>query len=136
VLDHYDRGRVYQFIELNPGEHYNSIKKAFDMNSGTLTYHLYVLEKAEKIKSRKDGIYKRFYPHDVTIPQNNGGILTEIQKRIVDSIRDLPGATQKELASVLGLRQSTLSYQLTKLETKGVIRTARKGKHTCYYFKL
>ncbi|UCE36193.1 MAG: right-handed parallel beta-helix repeat-containing protein [Thermoplasmata archaeon] len=136
VLDHYNRGRVYQFIELNPGEHYNSIKKAFDMNSGALTYHLYVLEKAEKIKSRKDGIYKRFYPHNATVPQNNGGILTEIQKRIVDSIRDLPGATQKELASVLGLRQSTLSYQLTKLETKGVIRAARKGKHTCYYPKL
>jgi parallel beta-helix repeat protein len=135
VLDHYNRGRVYQFIELNPGEHYNSIKKAFDMNSGTLTYHLYVLEKAEKIKSRKDGIYKRFYPKKATIPQNNGGVLTEIQKRIVNSIRDLPGATQKELASVMGLRQSTLSYQLTKLDTKGVIRTARKGKHTCYYPK-
>ncbi len=136
VLDHYDRGRVYQYIELNPGEHYNSIKKALGLNNGALTYHLYVLEKVEKIKSRQDGIYKRFYSYTTTVPQNNGGVLTEVQKRIVDSIRDLPSVTQKELASVLGLRQSTLSYQLTKLESKGIISSTRKGKNTCYHLKL
>ena len=135
VLEHYDRGRVYQYIELNPGEHYNSIKKALNLNNGTLTYHLYVLEKAEKIKSQKDGMYKRFYPQDVKIPENNGGELTEVQNRIANSITDLPGVSQKELSSILGLRQSTLSYQLKNLETKGLLTTTKKGKKTFYYKK-
>lgn len=132
VLEHYDRGRIYQYIELNPGDHYNSIKRGLGMNSGTLTYHLYVLEKTKKIKSRREGIYKRFYPYNAMIPQNNGG-LTEVQKRIVDSIRDLPDASQKELASVLGLHQSTLSYQLAKLESMGVISSTRTRRNVHYY---
>ena len=134
VLDHYNRGRIYQYIELNPGDHYSAIKKYLGLNSGALTYHLYVLEKASKIKSKQDGIYKRFYPYDSVIPQENGG-LTEVQKRIVLSIQDLPGVSQKELASVLGVHQSTLSYQLNKLEKMGVIRSTRVRRNVRYHIE-
>ncbi len=133
VLDHYERGRVYQYIELNPGDHYNSIKRALSLNNGTLTHHLYVLEKGMKIRSRRDGIYKRFYSLSEAIPENNGGILSEAQKRITDTIRDLPGANQRELSSMLGMRQSTLSYQLAKLESAGIIYATRVGRNANYY---
>jgi DNA-binding MarR family transcriptional regulator len=135
ILEHYDRGRVYQYIELNPGENYNSIKKAMDLKNGTLSYHLSVLEKTEIIKSQKDGMYKRFYPQEAKIPENNGSELTEVQTRIVNCVTDLPGIMQKELASMLGLRQSTISYQLTNLESKGYLVTTKKGKKTCYFRK-
>ena len=134
VLEHYERGRVYQYVAFNPGEHYNSIKKGLGLNNGALTYHLHVLEKANKIKSRQDGIYKRFYPYSAVVPHNNGG-LSEAQHRIVTTIRDLPGLSQNELGSVLGLPQSTLSYQLGKLEGLGLVNPVKSWRTVRYYLK-
>ncbi len=134
LLDNYDRGRVYQYIEINPGEHYNQIKRDLGLPNGSLVHHLRVLEQGEKIKSRRDGRFRRFYTRGTQIPVTNGGVLTEVQKRITDSAKDLPGITQKEMASVLGIHQSSVSYQMSKLEERGLIRTEKKGRKVHYYY--
>ncbi len=134
ILDNYDRGRVYQYIEINPGEHYSQIKRDLDLPNGSLVHHLGVLEKAGEIKSRKDGRYRRFYTRGTRIPENNGGVLTEVQRRISDTVKDLPGVTQKELASLLGVHQSSINYQMRKLEERGLVRTERKGRKVHYYY--
>jgi parallel beta-helix repeat protein len=134
LLDNYDRGRVYQYIEINPGEHYSQIKRDLSLPNGSLVHHLKVLEQGEKIKSRKDGRFRRFYTRGTQIPATNGGDLTEIQKRITDSVKDLPGVTQKQMASLLGIHQSSVNYQMTKLEERGLIRTEKKGRKVHYYY--
>jgi parallel beta-helix repeat protein len=134
LLDNYDRGRVYQYIEINPGEHYNQIKRDLSLANGSLVHHLRVLEQGEKIKSRKDGRFRRFYTRGTQIPVTNGGELTEVQKRITDSVKDLPGVTQKEMASLLGIHQSSVSYQMSNLEERGLIRTEKKGRKVHYYY--
>lgn len=135
VLDHYNRGRVYQFIELNPGEHFNAIRHSLDMNIGTATYHLEVLSRAGLIKARQDGIYKRFYPANVPIPPSNGNGVSEVQLRVFNLIKEAPGITQKELARLLGVRQSTLNYQVSRLEEKGFVTEERKGRKVHYFPK-
>lgn len=134
LLDNYDRGRIYQYIEMNPGEHYSQIKRDLNIPNGSLVYHLRVLEKAAKIKSRRDGRFKRFYAVGTKIPQPNGGILSEVQKRIVDAVKDVPGMTQQELASLLGVHQSSISYQMKRLEERGLIRAGKKGRRVHYYY--
>jgi len=134
LLDNYDRGRVYQYIEINPGEHYNQIRRDLSLPNGSLVHHLGVLEKAGEIKSRKDGRFRRFYTRGTQIPESNGGELTEVQGRISDTVKDLPGVTQKELASLLGVHQSSISYQMRKLEERGFVRTERKGRKVHYYY--
>jgi predicted transcriptional regulator len=135
VLDHYSRGRVYQYIEMNPGEHFNSIRRALDLNIGTATYHLEVLSRSGLITSRLDGIYKRFYPTNVPIPPSNGGGISEVQQRVLTVIRDTPGITQKEIARLFGIRQSTLNYQVTRLEEKGLISAEKRGRSVHYFPK-
>ena len=135
VLDHYARGRVFQFIELNPGEHFNAIRRALDLNIGTATYHLEVLHRSGLITSRQDGIYKRFYPMNVPIPPANGNGISEVQQRVLKVIKDSPGVTQKELANLFGIRQSTLNYQVTKLGEKGLISTEKRGRNVHYFAK-
>ncbi len=135
ILDHYNRGRVYQFIELNPGEHFNAIKRALDLNIGTATYHLEVLSREGLIRSRQDGIYKRFYPSNMPIPPSNGGNLSEVQMRVFNLIRESPGVTQKELARLLDVRQSTLNYQISRLQERGFVAEERKGRKVHYYAK-
>ncbi len=44
VLESYSRGRVYQYVAMNPGAHFNAIRADLDMNNGALVYHLEVLE--------------------------------------------------------------------------------------------
>jgi len=133
LLDHYSRGRVYQFIELNPGEHFNAVRKALDLNIGTATYHLDVLERSGIIRSRLDGIYKRFYPANMPIPPLNGNGVSEVQQRVLTVIKESPGISQKEIAALFGIRQSTLNYQVTKLEEKGLVKAQRKGRKVQYF---
>jgi len=135
VLDHYSRGRVYQYIEMNPGEHFNSIKRALDLNIGTATYHLEVLSRSGLVTSRQDGIYKRFYPTNVPIPPSNGGGISEVQQRVLVVIKESPGITQKEIARLFGVRQSTLNYQVTRLEEKGLITAEKRGRSVHYFPK-
>ena len=134
VLDNYERGRIYQYIEMNPGEHYSQIKRDLSLPNGSLVYHLRVLEKASKIKSRPDGRFKRFYTLDTRIPVPNGGVLSEVQKRIVDAVKDVPGVTQKEIAALLGVHQSSINYQIGRLEERGLIRSERKGRKVHYHY--
>jgi parallel beta-helix repeat protein len=134
ILDHYDRGRVFQYIELNPGEHYNQIKRDMGLPNGSLVHHLTVLEKGGKIKSRKDGRFRRFYTKETQVPRYDGGVLTEVQKRIVDAVKDIPGVTQKEVASLLGVHQSSVSYQMSRLEERGLIKVEKKGRKVHYYY--
>ncbi|MFQ6060565.1 MAG: NosD domain-containing protein, partial [Thermoplasmata archaeon] len=134
ILDHYDRGRVYQYIEMNPGEHYNQIKRDLGLPNGSLVHHLRMLEKSGKVKSRKDGRYRRFYTSGTKIPRCDGGILTEVQKRIVDAVVEVPGVTQKEVASLLGVHQSSVNYQMRRLEERGLIRVEKRGRKVHYYY--
>ncbi|MCJ2564265.1 MAG: pectinesterase family protein, partial [Candidatus Thermoplasmatota archaeon] len=134
VLDNYERGRIYQYIEMNPGEHYSQIKRDLTLPNGSLVHHLRVLEKASKIKSRTDGRFKRFYTLDTRIPVPNGGVLSEVQKRVIDAVKDVPGVTQKEIAALLGVHQSSVSYQMGRLEERRLIRSERKGRKIHYYY--
>jgi len=133
VLNDYTRGRVYQYLEMNPGDHFNSICRALDLGAGTVTYHLGVLERTGLVASRMDHVYKRYYPKGVPPPETNGGTLSEVQVRIVHAVRDLPGVSQKELARMMGLRQPTMSYQVARLEERGLIREERRGRHVRYF---
>ena len=133
VLDDYTRGRVYQYLEMSPGDHFHGICRALGLGAGTVTYHLEVLTRLGLVKARADGVYKRFYPAEVRPPEMNGGVLTEVQARIVHAVRDLPGITQKELVSLLGVRQSTLGYQMSKLLEKGLVLAERHGRNVRYH---
>jgi predicted transcriptional regulator len=133
ILDHYTRGKIHGYILANPGEHYNSIKKALELSNGSFAYHLRVLEREGIIKSKREGMYKRFYPYGAQIPHENGRRLTDTQKIIVERIRVIPGITQKEVAILLGINRSTVNYHINKLSESGIVYTERKGI-TVHYF--
>ncbi|MDI6856629.1 MAG: CARDB domain-containing protein, partial [Candidatus Thermoplasmatota archaeon] len=61
ALDQFTRGRIYNYIELNPGAHYNSIRSSLNLGNGTLSYHLKILEKESYIRTETEGMYRRFY---------------------------------------------------------------------------
>ena len=132
VLESYNRGRVFEFIELNPGAHFNGILAALGLNNGSLVYHLEVLQREGLVRSRQEGMYRRFYPRGTEPPPLLENGTTEAQQRVLKTIEEMPGITQKELARFLGLRQSTLAYQIERLAAMGYIEGVRVGRHVAY----
>lgn len=133
VLDHYIRGQIHGYVTANPGDHYNSIKEALKLNNGTLAHHLRILEKEGIIRSRIDGVYKRFYPQGMKIPEQNRARLSEVQKIILRRVKETPGISQKDVAALVGLSASTINYHIGVLEEKLLVRSERKGMRVGYH---
>lgn len=136
VLEQFTRGRIMGYIEANPGAHFGALRKALSLSNGNAVHHLRVLEDRGFVSSKNDGMYKRFYPKGAVLPPDDGAPLPEIYQRVLSCIKGAPGISQKEIASLLGLHQSTLEYQLKKLVKAGLIRHERIGRRACYFLKM
>jgi len=133
LLDNYTRGQIHGYIMANPGEHYNGIRNALDLNNGTLAYHLRRLELEALIKSRLDGMYRRYYPAGMKLPEPNGQALTEVQTTVLAKIRETPGISQSDIASLMKLSNPTVNYHMERLLKKGLIRRERSGmRYRCF----
>jgi PKD repeat protein/DNA-binding MarR family transcriptional regulator len=130
VLDNFTRGRIYEHIRINPGEHYRAIKNTLELNNGSLTYHLRVLENENFIQSRTDGIHKRFYPAGMKITK---GQPHNIQELILEKLTDTPYLTQKQLAEVIGIDISTVNYHINIMAGAGIIQSEKLGKSKHYF---
>jgi len=131
VLDHFTRGRIYGYIETNPGAHYNIIRDALSLNNGSLTYHLRMLEKTEYINSKKAGKCRYFYPASMNISEKNG--LSNMQNSILEKIVEKPDITQKEIADETGVSQQVISYNVKKMMKDGVVKAKKNGMGSCLY---
>lgn len=132
ILDHFTRGKIYGYIVANPGDHYNSIKKALELSDGSFSHHIHILEKEGIIKSARDGTYRRFYLPGMKV-QDNGGSLKRSQLLIIDSIKETPGISQKDIASILGVSSATVNYHLKELIKLGIVKAERVGMRMRYY---
>jgi len=131
VLDHFTRGRIYGYIESNPGAHYNIIRESLGLNNGSLTYHLRMLEKTEYVISRKAGKCRYFYPSSANISRKNG--LSNMQNSILEKIVEKPDITQKEIADETGVSQQVISYNVKKMMKDGVVKTKKNGGESYLY---
>jgi len=137
VLEHFVRGRIFGYIEANPGVHYTAIMGALGLSNGVLAYHLQVLERESLVKSRNEGMYKHFYPTGATISQDLKGPyygyldesnrikardLSRFQHELLNLVRQKEGVTQKEVAQSLGKSKQLISYHTRKLSKLGLLR--------------
>ncbi len=136
VLDHFVRGQIYGYIQANPGTHFNLLKTNLRINNGTLAHHLRTLEVQGFLKSKRDGIFKRFYPIDVQVPTDEGIRLSDLQVRILEMVNDGSGATQAEIARKLNVSQQAVSYNLRLMSHEGMLLVEKTGRERRYYTAL
>jgi len=130
VLDHFVRGQIFGYIRANPGEHYNAIKAALHLTNGSLAHHLKTLEREDFVKSRRFGLYRRFYPRDFRIPESDAFVLNDIQRTVLRIVHGQPGLSQKELSMLLGLTPPTVNYHINLLAANGYVRVLHAGRKT------
>lgn len=124
ILDHFLRGQIYGYIKVNPGENYTSIKNNLQLNNGTLTYHLTVLEREGLIRSKARGSHKVFYPMGVKVPDNG---LHAIQEDILERVNESPGVSISDLSRLIGISRQLTNYHVKKLVEGGQLDIERKG---------
>ena len=130
VLDHYLRGKIHGYIIANPGEHYNAIKDQLEITNGALSYHLRVLDREGYVRSRMDGIYKRFYPADMRLPTTHRNI-SSFQEVILTIVKNNQGLSQKDIAKRIGASSQVINYHIKIMEEANLIkvdRTRRKSR--------
>jgi predicted transcriptional regulator len=128
IFDNYARGQIHGYIKAKPGEHYSAIKKALELNNGTLAHHAKILEKEGYIYSERDGTHTRFYPKGMEKPEPD-----TIQRNLINLIESKPGITQHEIVTLLDSSQQVVSYNLTNLTRSNIIKLEHNGRENRYY---
>ena len=108
--------------------------RKLDVKNGTLSHHLYVLEKMGIIKSRREGLkYRAFYPTGMKFPEEQKYRFSDLQIAILDNVGKNPGITQKEISESLKQNKQNISYNIKALEKIGKLKVVRKGRESyCY----
>jgi predicted transcriptional regulator len=67
------------------------------------------------------------------MPEPNGNALTEVQRTLMAKIKETPGISQSDIATLMKLSNATVNYHMERLLKKGVVRRQRAGmKYKCY----
>jgi predicted transcriptional regulator len=126
LLENQRREAIYNYIKENPGDHFRSIMNELSLEVGTLSYHMNKLESEGYIKSRQDGMYRRFYTIDAKI--DGRLILSELQERILNFIKSNPGIAGSNIANQFGMDRKIIRYHVGVLEKIGIIYTEKSGR--------
>ncbi len=122
------RPKIASYIRIHPGTSFNTIKTIFDLPDSTLRYHLRYLEKKGKIKSDPD---KRiYYPTDRG--RENG--LSKIQQRLIYTIKNHPGITQKVLVIKAKINRLTIRNNIKILVEKEMLSIVKMGKEIHHFY--
>ena len=122
---------IYNYIKEHPGDHFGSIMNELNLEVGTLSYHVNKLESEGFIKSRQDGMYRRFYTIDAKI--DGKLIISELQEKILNFIKSHPGTSGTGIASELGMDRKLITYHVGVLEKIGFVYTEHRGRDlVCY----
>ncbi|MDG6224330.1 MAG: VWA domain-containing protein [Candidatus Thermoplasmatota archaeon] len=132
VLDQENRKRIYDHIVNNPGDHFRSIQRAVELEVGTLSHHINVLEKEQLIVSEQDGNNRLFYQAG-TRDRDERVRLSRIQENILRSIRERPGRTQSEIAKDVGVSRNVVFYHVQFLRDSGMVNEEDLGLRPRYY---
>lgn len=131
LLRHAVRGHIYEYVKEKPGQHYRAILNDLDLTMGVLTYHLNRLEKGEYLKSRQDGMYRRFY---VTGRKTEVRFfLSDVQESIMSAIRENQGISQTKIAEGIGVTRKVVNYHVKILDQAGLIYLEDRGRETACF---
>lgn len=122
------RPKIEKYIRMHPGTSFKAIKTLFDLSDGTLRYHLRYLQKQGKI--RTNGSKRIYYPTD----SKDEKTFSKTQQKLIYSIKQNPGITQKGLAVKTRINRLTIRNNINHLIEREVIFTNKIGKEIHHYY--
>ena len=135
----FQRGRLYGYIESNPGIHLSALTRLSDLGDNQATYHLDRLEKEGRIWSRRDGRLLIFFADSVAMDTSFSSPLLDINfsknsiKRSIlmnlnqADLMDLAGPSGSQLAKEIGISPQVFSYHIRSLIDWDMVQRNRSG---------
>ena len=135
----FQRGRLYGYIESNPGVHLSALTRLSDLGNNQATYHLDRLEKEGRIWSRRDGRLLIFFADSVAMDTSLSSPLLDINfsknsiKRSIlmnlnqADLMDLAGPSGSQLAKEIGVSPQVFSYHIRSLIDWEMVERKRSG---------
>ena len=117
-------------IRGSPGIHLREIVRRLELPYGTAEYHLRVLEQEEIVRAVVEDNFRRYYPADFAFSDRAvlGILRKRPTRRIAVALLERGEMTHRDLAAAAGLKPSTLSYHLQRLESAKIASVARQGR--------
>tara|TARA_A200000159_G_scaffold25764_1_gene22779 strand:+ start:73 stop:1197 length:1125 start_codon:yes stop_codon:yes gene_type:complete len=135
----FQRGRLYGYIESNPGIHLSALTRLSDLGNNQATYHLDKLQKEGRIWSRRDGRLLIFFADSVPKDASFSSQVLDINfsknsiKRSIlmhlnqADLMDLAGSNGSHLAKELGVSSQVFSYHIRSLIDWDMVERKRSG---------
>ena len=136
VLENYRRGMIHGLILAHPGICFTEIKEALSISSGSLVYHLGVLQSRGEILSRRSGALVRYYVNGTSISQIVKYGLTDLQADMVKVVTSRGQVTRKEIQDVLSISKQVVHYNIKKLIADNIITPSIIGGRRSYRLVL
>jgi predicted transcriptional regulator/uncharacterized protein YegL len=132
LLKQENRKKIYEYIMNNPGDHFRAIQRAVELEVGTLSHHLNILEKEQLIISEQDGNNRLFWVAGVK--RDTGKIrLSRIQENILKQIQEEPGITQVQIARKVGVSRKVVFYHVKFLANAEMVMEEKVKRRAHYY---
>jgi len=126
ALDQFTRGRIYGYVQAYPGVNYTQIQDGLGLKKGTLTYHLWVLERLGFVRSVRQRGLRQLYPKGA--PFSKGSIiLSRLQYMILDLLNAEGQASQADIARGLGISRQRVHYNVKVLRSLSLIQPRKDG---------
>ena len=118
------REAIVGYLTAVPGAHFSKLRDDLRLGTGETQHHVRRLVEAGAVESRRDGDYRRFFPAGrfTETQQVALGYLRRATPRgLVIELLRRPEATGAELASAVGVSQSTVSKYAAELAEAGLL---------------
>jgi predicted transcriptional regulator len=121
-----NRNIVQKFINENPGVSLYEISKSLNINMGTVRYHLMILGINHRVTSYKaDDKYVRYFTNSGSYSMKQQLVLSLMRRdginKVLNILIETPGSTNLEMATGLGMNESSTIRYLKELLANGII---------------
>ncbi len=118
------RDAIAGYLATTPGAHFSKVRDDLQLGTGETQHHLRTLADDQRIESRKDGDYRRFFPagrFDEFEQIALGYLRRETPRGMLVELLRNPDATASDLATALDVSRPTISKYAGQLESAGLL---------------
>lgn len=133
--DHPSRRRMIRFVETHPGAQLTDICEDLEINRGTATHHMRLLEDSGIVEGLVGANRHHFFPPGMADETKRRMALLRAGRvlEVATTIIDKPGIIQKDINDVVPLSPTTLRAYLAELEAEGLITVNQQWRSHHYF---
>jgi DNA-binding transcriptional ArsR family regulator len=128
ALENDTREALYESVREAPGSYLSELAAELDLSVSTVRYHARILENNRIVTVAETSGKHRLYPVGGSDPTLLAALDEEATARVLHGLHELGPVTVADLASELGLADSTVSYHLSRLDDDGLVTRERRGR--------